>query len=106
VAEISLDGVVIGRGTAEVVRPRDGHRYQLRISAPDRAAITEVLAADSDVRVDRVLALLTAPPAPQVPPPLPTHPNTTPRRPSPPPPGPSHPGGDQRQRRFDPNNPF
>ncbi len=63
-AEIKLDGEVIGRGRAEVVRPKDGRRHQLQVEAPGYETVSEVLAADNDVRINRQLARLTATPTP------------------------------------------
>ncbi len=93
-AEIFLDGTLLGRGHAEVLRPRDGTRHQLRLTAPDHAEVTEVLVADADARVSRMLAPLPppsphhgpAPPAPRTPPtagapPPRPHPPTWPHRP-------------------------
>jgi serine/threonine-protein kinase len=71
-AEIALDGTVVGNGVADVTRPRDGRRHQLRLSAPGYATVSEVLVADADTHIDRVLAALPAPPAaPAAPPALP-----------------------------------
>jgi serine/threonine protein kinase len=60
-AEIFLDDVLLGRGHAEVLRPRDGARRQLRLAAPGYATVTEVLVADADARVSRMLAPLSRP---------------------------------------------
>jgi len=62
-AEIYLDETLLGRGHAEVLRPRDGARHSLRLSAPDHATVTEVLVADADARVSRMLAPLPRPAA-------------------------------------------
>ena len=59
-AEITLDGVVVGHGHAELLRPRDGHRYQLRLSYPGHGDVTDVLVASTDARVSRVLPDLAA----------------------------------------------
>jgi eukaryotic-like serine/threonine-protein kinase len=98
---ISLDGESLGSGRAEVMRPNDGHRYQLQIAARGYATITEVLTADRDVSIDRRLNPLTEPgnhghthahaltptvtptPAPTVtPPPTPRAPTNNPRHPN------------------------
>ncbi len=55
VAAITLDGALVGHGHAEVLRPRDGRRYQLLLTAPGRGDVTDVLVANSDARVSRVL---------------------------------------------------
>jgi serine/threonine-protein kinase len=116
VAEIALDGVVVGHGHAEVLRPRDGRRLQLRLSAPGFASVTDVLVSASDARVSRVLVSLAppslaAPAAPAAPgaarPPrgvvnavaAPAPPPDAPRAVAPPRPDPDHP-------RIDPTNPF
>ena len=64
-ASITLDGELIGNGHAEVMRPRDGARHQLTLSAPGHAVVTDVLVASGDARVSRVLASLEAPRAPR-----------------------------------------
>ncbi len=69
-ATIALDGTVVGQGHAELLRPRDGRRYQLRLSAPGHANVTDVLVAGADARISRVLAPLGASPAPSVSPPV------------------------------------
>jgi len=61
VGVITLDGENLGSGRAEVMRPNDGHRYQLQITAPGYATITEVLTADRDVSLDRRLTALSEP---------------------------------------------
>ncbi|MBL8602056.1 MAG: protein kinase [Myxococcales bacterium] len=71
-ATIELDGAMLGRGHAEVLKPRDGRRYQLRLAAPDHADVTEVLVASTDARISRVLVAL-AQPAPSAPPSEHTH---------------------------------
>ena len=102
-AEITLDGLVVGAGHAEVVRPRDGRRIQLRLAAPGHAAVTDVLVASADLRVSRVLVPLAAPPdlVPRQPPRL------TPQLLPPPqaPPEPPRPR-DHTHPRIDPTNPF
>jgi len=100
-AEITLDGLVVGAGHAEVVRPRDGRRIQLRLAAPGHAAVTDVLVASADLRVSRVLVPLAAPP-----------PDLVPRQPPrltpqlfPPPQEPPRPR-DHTHPRIDPTNPL
>ncbi len=63
-AEIRLDGEVIGRGRAEVVRPRGESRHQLQIEAPGYETVSEVLRSDVDVRITRQLARLAGAPTP------------------------------------------
>jgi hypothetical protein len=63
-AIITLDGAAVGQGHAELLRPRDGRRYQLRLSAPGHANVSDVLVANADARISRVLAPLGAPPPP------------------------------------------
>ncbi len=110
VAEISLDGVVVGHGHAELLRPRGDRRLQLRLSAPGFAAVSDVLSCSSDARVSRVLVSLTAPPTPprpnngarvvgSAPPPPPPPPTTPPQNIDPPVRNHEHP-------RIDPTNPF
>jgi serine/threonine-protein kinase len=79
-AEIALDGVVVGHGHIEVLRPRDGRRLQLRLTAPEHATMTDVVVASADVRISRVLLPLNAPT-----PPPPTPPPSTPSLQAPPP---------------------
>ncbi len=111
VAEIALDGVVVGHGHAELLRPRDDRRLQLRLSAPGFAAVSDVLSCSSDARVSRVLVSLTAP----TPPPrqgtnarvagsAPPQPPPTP--PPPPPPNIDPPVRNHEHPRIDPTNPF
>ncbi len=104
-ASITLDGALVGQGHAEVLRPRDGRRYQLRLSAPGRANVSDVLVASADARVSRVLAPMIA--LPTAPPSTPRSPSVSPppSAPSPPPPAP-HPPGDRRHPVIDRNNPF
>ncbi len=54
-ATILLDGAPIGTGHAEVMRAHDGRRYQLTLTAPGYVPVSEVLAADGDVRIERQL---------------------------------------------------
>lgn len=54
-AVIVLEGEQVGVGTAEVLRVADGRRYQLELRAPGYQSRTEVLTADSDVRIERAL---------------------------------------------------
>lgn len=63
-AVITLDGTVVGQGHAELLRPRDGRRYQLRLSAPGHANVSDVLVASADARISRVLGPVGAPAAP------------------------------------------
>ncbi len=122
-AEIALDGAVVGHGHAEVLRPRDGRRLQLRLSAQGYATVSDVLVASSDARVSRVLVAMNAasPTAPQAI--MPTHPRSpdlaAPRNPLAPaiPPRPGlvdpwnapqqvQPPHDRQHPRIDPTNPF
>jgi serine/threonine protein kinase len=105
-ATIALDGTVVGQGHAELLRPRDGRRYQLRLSAPGHANVSDVLVAGADARISRVLAPLIAPAAPvpptvlirTAPPAAPTpFPSVTPT--------PARPH-DRRHPMIDRNNPF
>lgn len=57
---IALDGVTVGTGHVELMRPHDGRRYQLTLSAPGYVPVSEVLAADGDVRIERQLQSVTA----------------------------------------------
>jgi serine/threonine-protein kinase len=107
-ATIALDGIVVGQGHAELLRPRDGRRYQLRLSAPGHANVSDVLVAGADARISRVLAPLTAPAAEPAAPPV-----VFVRTPSPPPPTPfpsvtANPARtpDRRHPMIDRNNPF
>jgi hypothetical protein len=80
-ATIRLDGEVIGRGRAEVVRPKDGRRHQVLIEADGYAPTTEVLSATSDVRLQpRLTPLTIAQPQQPAAPRDPTTPARTPRR--------------------------
>ncbi len=105
-ATIAVDGVVVGQGHAEILRPRDGRRYQLRLSAPGHANVSDVLVAAADARISRVLAPLNGPTPP---PPGPT--TVIVRQPAPPPTlvpalvpaGNPH---DRRHPNIDRNNPF
>jgi serine/threonine-protein kinase len=63
-AVITLDGTVVGQGHAELLRPRDGRRYQLRLSAPGHANVSDVLVASADARISRVLGPAGAPATP------------------------------------------
>lgn len=105
-ATIALDGTVVGQGHAELLRPRDGRRYQLRLTAPGHANVSDVLVASADARISRVLAPLGAPQVPAVPPP-------TLVRVAPPPPPSAFPvlnppprPNDRRHPMIDRNNPF
>ena len=80
-ARIELDGELLGLRHAEVTRPKDGRRYQLRVSAPGHAPHVEVLTADGNVRVERALEPDRPPPASS--PSVPAMPNTNPQRPRP-----------------------
>ncbi|MFO0653152.1 MAG: protein kinase [Polyangiales bacterium] len=110
VAEISLDGVVVGHGHAELLRPRDDRRLQLRLSAPGFAAVSDVLSCSTDARVSRVLVSLTAP----TPPPRQNNNarvvGSAPPPPPPPPPPPQQnidpPVRNHEHPRIDPTNPF
>ena len=88
----------------KVTRPRDGRRFQLRLSAPGHAAVTDVLVASADLRVSRVLVPLAAPPPDLVPR---QPPRLTPQLLPPPqaPPEPPRPR-DHTHPRIDPTNPF
>ena len=59
-ARIELDGELLGMRHAEVTRPKDGHRYQLRVSAAGHVPHVEVLTADGNARVERALAVIPA----------------------------------------------
>lgn len=103
-AVITLDGVVVGHGHAELLRPRDGRRYQLRLSAPGHAHVSDVLVASADARISRVLAPMDPPAAPGLirtaPPPAPTpFPQVYPPAGAPRP-------NDRRHPMIDRNNPF
>jgi serine/threonine protein kinase len=54
-ATLELDGEVVGVGAFELLRPADGRRYQLAMSAPGFLTRTEVLVASTDVRIERSL---------------------------------------------------
>jgi serine/threonine-protein kinase len=121
-AVISLDGENLGSGRAEVMRPNDGHRYQLQITAPGYATITEVLSADRDVSLDRRLTALAEPgnrprvhptptpaPTPTVAPtptPVAPTPTPTPVAPTPVAPAPRPTPNDPRHPNIDRSNPF
>lgn len=63
-ATIVLDGQTVGTGRAEIVRPKDGERHQLEIRADGYTPMTEVLVANQDVHVSRVLVAQAAPAPP------------------------------------------
>ncbi len=112
IAEITLDGVVVGHGHAEILRPRDDRRLQLRLSAPGYASMSDVLSCSSDARISRVLVSLSAPPTKVQPatPPGPTRVTVTSPQTPPPPPPPPPPAEPQVHNhdhpRIDPTNPF
>ncbi len=118
-AEILLDGVRIGVGQAEVVRPQDGRRYQLQVEAPGFNPLTEVLRADGNVSIERSLvpsrAAHNGSPSPRRPPvaPVPSTPAPTPPGPTPAAtatpaatPTPAAPARDPRHPNIDRSNPF
>ena len=106
-AAILIDGTLVGHGHAELLRPRGDRPLQLRLTAPGRADVTDVLPVTSDVRVSRVLVPLgtantptpqhhpNAPTGPQTPTPVPTTPTV-----------PHLPHHDPRHPRIDTTNPF
>ncbi|MBI5514984.1 MAG: serine/threonine protein kinase [Deltaproteobacteria bacterium] len=111
-AAIHLDGVLVGYGRAELLRPRDGRRYQLRLSAPEHIDASDVLVATTDARVSRVLGSAMTSAAPRAPghnahappPQVPGGPGAHPAPPATTPPT-ANPGG-HRGPRIDRHNPF
>lgn len=109
-ANIFLDGELLAQGHAEVTRPRDGRRYQLRITASGYTQVSEVLEAARDARISRVLTRLQPNPAPR---PLPNGHTLSPAVPAlqrpteAPPQAPPRPRTDSlRHPHIDRNNPF
>jgi serine/threonine-protein kinase len=108
-AAILIDGTLVGHGHAELLRPRGDRPLQLRLTAPGRADVTDVLPVTSDVRVSRVLVPLGAPntPTSQHHTSAPTVPQTQTQTPVPTPPTVPHtPHHDPRHPRIDTTNPF
>ncbi len=78
-AEILLDDQRLGAGHAAVTRTRDGHRFQLRVSAPGHEPYTEVVTADSNARISHRLVAMagTAAVAPHSATPSPARPGSS-----------------------------
>ncbi len=54
-AEIFFDEQRLGVGRASIVVPRDGRRHQLRVTAPGHQPMSDVVVADADARITRML---------------------------------------------------